>query len=111
MYVNEALLAAGKAPDALFVFLHCQRTGGSNMGRWLQKAFAPDEVYSVKSVDDYVQWRDITDLKRLESYKLVTGFSSFKQHPIDRPVVFLGQVRHPYYPGFPIWLWYFYPSE
>lgn len=95
MFISQKMLGAALDPTAVVVYLHCQRTGGSNLGRWLERNYKPEEVYSVGSTPQYVQWRDIKDTSVLKSKRLVHGFSCYKRHDVGRPCVFLGVVRHP----------------
>lgn len=97
MVLNTPLLEQGRAADSIFVFLHCQRTGGSNFQRWLGTNFAKDAFYSPRTVDNYVRWHQINDVSILGGKRLVSGFSQFKEHELDRAVVFLANVRHPVY--------------
>jgi len=95
MFISQKLITAASDPAAIVVYLHCQRTGGSNLGRWLERNYKPEEVYSVGSTPQYVQWRDIKDTSVLKNKRLVHGFSCYKRHDLGRTCVFLGVVRHP----------------
>lgn len=97
MYINEAILEKGKKEDALFVFLHCQRTGGSNFQRWIVDVFGEDNSYTQKSPDYEFHWRDLKDFSILDGKAVVGGFSFFRDHQIGRPIVFMSNVRHPAY--------------
>jgi hypothetical protein len=96
MFVNKDVLERGRAPDALLVFLHCQRTGGKNFERWLKKAFKPEEVYD-RRTPGFKQWNQLDDLSSLDTHRLFQGFGFYKDFRSKRPVLFLGNVRHPFY--------------
>jgi len=97
MFINKAVLERGRKKNALLVFLHCQRTGGSNFSRWINTRFENEEIYSRRTSDPYTHWHSLEDLSVLDDALLVSGFSYYKEHPVDRPIVFLSNVRHPFY--------------
>jgi hypothetical protein len=96
MFVNAEVLSRGLKPDPLFVFIHCQRTGGSNFERWLHKVFPAEETYDKKH-PSFVQWQKLGSLAALDKYRLFSGFSDYKEPTSARPVLFLGIARHPFY--------------
>jgi SAM-dependent methyltransferase len=98
MYVNPEVLDLGRHEDALFVFFHAQRTGGSEFVRWLNSVLPPERIFHVRNVgaDNWVQWPDVT-AELLAPYRVWAGFSFWKDHDLDRPIVPISNVRHPFY--------------
>ena len=97
MYFNKDILERARDPRSLFVFFHCQRTGGSNVQRWLQQAIDPKQIFSNRTGDSFVQWQKLTDFSILDGYKLVAGFADYRDYPLGRPIIALANARHPFY--------------
>lgn len=97
MFVNEAILARGQDPEALFAFFHTQRTGGSNFQRWLRQHFADEVVYSPRTVEKFVHWQKMSDFSVLDRFKVFAGFGEYRNYPLGRPLVALATIRHPFY--------------
>lgn len=98
MFLNKAVIKRANDPNALFVFLHSQRTGGSNTQRWLRRLFGDDKVYSSQLVDDFVHWENLRDLAPLAGYRAFCGFSRYARPDAGgRPLVYISNVRHPFY--------------
>ncbi|MBC2776028.1 hypothetical protein [Parasphingopyxis marina] len=98
MYVNDTILARAHEPRSLMLFIHSQRTGGSNTLRWLRTHFGDERSYTSRTVDDFRHWRQIEDLHTLDSFDLYGGFSRFIERDIfDRPIYAMANVRHPFY--------------
>ena len=97
MFVNEAILARGQEPDALFAFFHTQRTGGSNFQRWLRQHFPDEVVYSPRTVGNFVHWLKMSDFSTLDRFKVFAGFGEYRNYPLERPLIALATIRHPFY--------------
>jgi SAM-dependent methyltransferase len=97
MYFNKDVLERARDPRSLLVFFHCQRTGGSNVQRWLQQAIDPKQIFSRRTGDSFVQWQKLTDFSILDGYKLVAGFAEYRDYPLERPIIALANARHPFY--------------
>jgi SAM-dependent methyltransferase len=98
MYVNREVLDLGHREDALFVFFHSQRTGGSEFVRWLNSVIPPERIFHVRNLgpDEWVQWPDVT-AELLAPYRVWAGFSFWAEHDLGRPIVPITNVRHPFY--------------
>lgn len=80
------------------VFIHSQRTGGSNTLRWLRTHFGDDKAYTSKTVDGFKHWRQIEDLHTLDPFDVYGGFSRFiERDTLGRPIYGMANVRHPFY--------------
>lgn len=97
MFINPDVLSRASDSNMLLVFVHCQRTGGSEFGRWIRRAFSPDDVYSKDLGDQYEPLHAIKDVSVLDRYKLVTGFSFHRELKPERAPIFLTNVRHPFF--------------
>lgn len=98
MYVNDAVLERASDPDALFLFVHAQRTGGSNMIRWLRGVFGDDKSYTHRTVEHFRRWNELADVAPLAGYRFHGGFSRFTDVDLKgRPLIGLSNARHPFY--------------
>lgn len=98
MYVNYSILHRGRDPASLFAFFHSQRTGGSEFVRWLNTVIAPEQIMHVRNVgsDRMLLW-DRLDADALSGFRLWAGFGYFTPLDLDRPVIPISNVRHPFY--------------
>ncbi|MEA4858208.1 MAG: sulfotransferase [Solidesulfovibrio sp.] len=60
---------AGEPP---FLFLHLPRTAGTTLNRLLERRFAPQEVLSLYSRDDFAR-NAVVDRRRLDGLRLIQG--------------------------------------
>jgi SAM-dependent methyltransferase len=97
MFLNRDVLARAVDPAALFVFFHTQRTGGSNMQRWLQDVFPAAATFSRRTDPAYQQWQFLKDFSLLDGKRLVSGFAEYRRHETGRPMIGLANARHPFY--------------
>lgn len=97
MLFNRQIFDRLQKPNSLLVFLHAQRTGGSDLQRWMQKTIPDQQTYTYRTRRDYVHWSKLTDYSVLDGVRLVGGFCDYKVSPKDRPAVFLSNVRHPFF--------------
>lgn len=98
MFVNDAVLERAHHPDALFLFIHAQRTGGSNTIRWLRGVFGDEASYTHQTVENFRRWNELDDVSPLDGFRLHGGFSRFTDIDLKgRPLIGLSNVRHPFY--------------
>jgi hypothetical protein len=96
-FINEKLLGLTRAPDALIVHPHAQRTGGNTMRRLvLARLFGPEHVYSRMYKKEPVIWKEITDVE-LEGYKAFADHFDFRENKVTRPLLPIAVLRHPLY--------------
>lgn len=98
MYINEEKLNSLEDPEALIVYVHPQRTGGTAFKSILNRVFSREKVFSAQTVkkEQYKSWKDISE-HELKSYRVIAGhFNFYPRNLLSRPVVFIGTIRDPY---------------
>ncbi len=95
-FINDRIVGLANDANALIVFLHVQRTGGSALQRRvLAKALGRERIFMTRDHNGKL-WPDLTPAD-LEGMKAYAGIATFKPRDLGRPCLYISLLRHPLY--------------